>query len=81
VAVASRAPVRVQPLLVGKLCTALQVFYIGWHLAALAFNFPEDMLAPGDAYAVAAIAWLSSFAYLAVLIKAMRARARDASPA
>jgi len=81
VAVAWRAPVRVQPLLVGKLCTGLQVIYIGWHLATLAFDFPPDMLAPGDAYAVAAIAWLSGFAYLAVLIKAMRARARDASPA
>jgi len=77
--VASRAPIRVQPLLVGKLCTAVQVCYIGWHLAALAFEFPATMFAPGDAYSVAAIAWLSGFAYLAVLIKAMRARARGIS--
>ena len=79
VAVVSRAPVRVQPLLLGKLCTALQVVYIGWHLVALAFDFPADMLAPADAYVVAAIAWVSGFAYLAVLIKAMRSRARDMS--
>lgn len=81
VAVVWRAPIRVQPLLIGKLCTALQVVYIGWHLAALAFEFPANMLAPGDAYAVAAIAWLSGFAYLAMLIKAMRSRSRAASPA
>ena len=79
VAVVSRAPVRVQPLLVGKLCTAVQVCYIGWHLVVLAFEFPPNILAPADAYVVAAIAWLSGFAYLAVLIKAMRARARGIS--
>jgi cardiolipin synthase len=62
VAVVWRAPIRVQPLMIGKLCTA-------------------NMLAPGDAYGVAAIAWLSGFAYLAALIKAMRSRSRAASPA
>ncbi len=75
-AVVSRAPIRVRPLIVGKLCTALQVLYIGWHLAALAFEFPAGILEPGDAYAVAAITWLSGFAYLVVLLKAVRARGR-----
>jgi cardiolipin synthase len=72
-AVALRAPIAVQPLVLGKICTALQVLYIGWHLAALAFELPADATAPADAYLVAAFAWMSGFAYLAVWVKAMRA--------
>jgi cardiolipin synthase len=72
-ALALRAPIAVQPLVLGKICTALQVLYIGWHLAALAFELPADATAPADAYLVAAFAWLSGFAYLAVWVKAMRA--------
>ncbi|HXJ00102.1 MAG TPA: CDP-alcohol phosphatidyltransferase family protein [Micropepsaceae bacterium] len=72
-AVALRAPIAVQPLVLGKVCTALQVLYIGWHLAALAFDLPTDATAPADAYIVAIFAWMSGFAYLAVWFKAMRA--------
>ncbi len=72
-AVALRAPVAVQPTLLGKLSTALQVLYIGWHLAALAFDWPVSVLAPADAYAVGAAALLSGFGYLSVWLKAMRA--------
>jgi cardiolipin synthase len=72
-AFALRAPIAVQPLILGKACTALQVLYIGWHLAALAFELPAEATAPADAYIVAAFAWMSGFAYLAVWLKSMRA--------
>ena len=72
-ALAVRAPIAVQPILLGKVSTALQVLYIGWHLAALAFDFPVGAVAPADSYVVAAFAWVSGFAYFAVWLKAMRA--------
>jgi cardiolipin synthase len=72
-ALALRATIAVQPLFLGKVCTALQVIYIGWHLAALAFDLPVDAGAPADAYLVGAFAWVSGFAYLSVWLKAMRA--------
>jgi cardiolipin synthase len=72
-ALALRASIAIQPLFLGKVCTALQVIYIGWHLAALAFDLPVNVGAPADAYLVAAFAWISGFAYLAVWLKAMRA--------
>ena len=81
-AIAWRVPITIEPLIVGKLCTALQVLYIGVHLASLAFEFPLGAVVPGDAYAVAAISWISGFAYLAVWARAMGAvRTRDASRA
>lgn len=73
VAVAVQAPIAVQPLLIGKLATALQVIYIGWHLAALAFEFPLGATSPADAYLVGGVALASGFAYLLVWLNAMRA--------
>lgn len=73
IAVALRAPIGVQPILLGKLCTALQMFYIGSHLAALAFAFPLRVISPADAYVVGVVALASGFAYSAVWLKAMRA--------
>jgi cardiolipin synthase len=73
VAVAARAPIAVKPLMIGKLCSAVQVIYVGLHLAALAFEFPLGAIAPTDAYLVAAIAVLSLLAYFAVWLGAMRA--------
>jgi len=73
IAVALRAPIGVKPILLGKLCTALQMFYIGTHLAALAFAFPLGAISPADSYAVGTIALASGLAYFAVWIKAMRA--------
>lgn len=73
IAVALRAPIGVKPILLGKLCTALQMFYIGSHLAALAFAFPLGAITPVDAYVVGVIALASGFAYFAVWLKAMRA--------
>ena len=82
-AIAWRVPISVKPLIVGKICTALQVLYIGAHLASLAFQFSLGWAVPTDAYTVAAISWLSGFAYLWVWLKAMSGdtRARDASRA
>lgn len=73
IAVALQVPIGVQPLLIGKLSTALQVVYIGWHLAALAFEYPLGPVAPADAYLVGGVAVASGFAYFAVWLKAMRA--------
>lgn len=71
VAVAVRAPISVQPLFIGKLATALQVVYIGWHLATLAFGVPA--VAPADAYVLAAVTAVSVLSYGGVWLKAMRA--------
>jgi cardiolipin synthase (CMP-forming) len=73
IAVALRAPIGVKPILLGKLCTVLQMFYIGSHLASLAFAFPLGEISPADAYLVGVIALASGFAYSAVWLKAMRA--------
>ena len=45
-----QAPIAIRPRFLGKLTTALQVIYIGWHLAWLAFGV--TVFAPTDAYAV-----------------------------
>src|SRR5262249_38730817 len=37
VAVMARAPIEIRPRFPGKVTTALEVLYIGWHLAWLAF--------------------------------------------
>jgi cardiolipin synthase len=82
VAIVWRAPIAIRPLLLGKICTALQVLYIGLHLASLAFEFPLGAVFPADAYVVAAISWISGMAYVSLWVKAMGAiRARDASRA
>jgi cardiolipin synthase len=73
IAMSLRAPIGVQPILLGKLCTALQVLYIGSHLASLAFGFSLETVYPADAYLVASIALASGLAYSAVWLKAMRA--------
>src|SRR5205807_1260103 len=53
VAVASRAPISVKPLMAGKICTATQVVYAALHLGALAFGFSIASLWPADAYVTA----------------------------
>jgi cardiolipin synthase len=73
IATAVHAPIRVQPLFIGKLFTAFQIGYIALHLAALAFEFPLRQVSPADAYIVGGLALASGFAYLAVWVKAMRA--------
>jgi cardiolipin synthase len=72
VGVAAQAPIRVQPLTLGKLCAALQVLYVAVHLAALAFALPLDAVAPYDAYVLAIIALASTVDYVGIWLKAMR---------
>ena len=72
VGVAAQAPIRVQPLLLGKLCTALQVLYVAIHLAALAFGFSLDRIVPYDAYVLAIVALGSTLEYIGIWLKAMR---------
>ena len=72
VAAATQAPIAVQPLLIGKVCTALQVLYIGLHLGSLAFEVPIGSISPADAYLVGLVALASGAAYFAVWLKAMR---------
>ena len=78
VAIGVGVPITVTPLSIGKLCTLFQVVYIGLHLAALAFEFPLGILAPADAYAVAAVTLASLFAYGSVWVQAMRAGHKNA---
>ena len=73
IARAVRAPLIIQPLLIGKLSTALQIGYAGLHLASLAFGFGLDAFAPTDAYVLAAVTAASAFGYGVVWLKAMRA--------
>jgi CDP-diacylglycerol--glycerol-3-phosphate 3-phosphatidyltransferase len=72
VGVAAQAPITVQPLILGKLCTALQVFYVATHLASLAFAFPLDLITPYDAYLLAMVALASTLDYSSIWLKAMR---------
>jgi cardiolipin synthase len=72
VGVAAQAPIRVQPLILGKLCAALQVLYVVLHLGALAFGLPLDAIAPYDAYALAGVAVASTLDYIGIWLKAMR---------
>jgi cardiolipin synthase len=72
VGVAAQAPVRVQPLMLGKLSAALQVLYVAVHLAALAFGFPLGAITPYDAFFLATVALASTLDYIGIWLKAMR---------
>jgi phosphatidylglycerophosphate synthase len=72
VGVAAQAPIRVQPLILGKLCAALQVLYVAVHMGALAFRLPLDAIAPYDAYVLALVALASTLDYIGIWLKAMR---------
>ncbi len=66
-------PVRIAPLLIGKLSTALQVLYIAGHLASAAFDFSLDAVVPWDAYGLGLVTALSALAYAWVGGNALRA--------
>jgi len=72
VGITAQAPLFVQPTPLGKLCAALQVLYVGLHLAALAFGFSLALITPYDAYLLAAVAVASTLSYFGVWLKAMR---------
>ncbi len=72
IAVASRAPISIKPVMAGKLCTATQVTYAAIHLASLAFGFSIAWLSPTDAYVTAGIAVASALAYSGIWFTAMQ---------
>jgi cardiolipin synthase len=74
IAVLARANIVVQPLLIGKAATALQIVYVLVHLVALAFGFGLGAVEPGAAYIVAILTLVSGFSYCGVWWRAMRAR-------
>ena len=63
------------PLFIGKLTTALQITYLGAHLAALAFTFSLGAAVPTDAYILAALTIVSGLAYAQRWLAGMRAGA------
>ena len=69
----ARIPIVMKPLLIGKVCMALQVLYVAAHLASLAFGFNLGRLEPGGALVLAGVTILSVFAYGWVWLAAMRA--------
>jgi cardiolipin synthase len=80
-ALAMRAPIAIRPLPIGKLSTALQVLYIGAHLAGIAFGFSLRGVAPADGYVLAAVMLASVCAYGVAWFKAMRAIGTVGGPA
>jgi len=63
------------PLFIGKLTTALQITYLGAHLAALAFAFSLGRAVPADGYILAVLTVASGLAYAQRWFAAMRTRA------
>jgi cardiolipin synthase len=80
-ATAFQAPLTVRPLLIGKLGTALQILYLSFHLAALAFGFSLETIAPQDAMVLATVIVISIFSYGALWLRAMRAPRGEGSKA
>lgn len=71
-------PLRVTPLLIGKVCTAVQVCYVGFVLLLLAFDLHWNRLAGAAALVTAAMTIASWIAYGAVLLRAFATRGRQA---
>jgi cardiolipin synthase len=69
-------PLKVEPLLIGKLSTAIQVCYIGFSLLQLAFGFHWDGFSRAAAGITAAVTVASWLAYGGVLLGALAARSR-----
>jgi cardiolipin synthase (CMP-forming) len=72
------APLRIAPLLVGKIGTVVQVLYIGMVLLLLAMDWHRPVLAFSGVLAVAALAAMSIVAYGQVWLQAVAGRRRAA---
>ena len=79
IAVMAQAHIVVKPLFVGKVATALQIVYVGVHLAALAFHFDLTPVEPVAGYTVAALTLLSGLSSCGVWLRALRARPRESA--
>jgi cardiolipin synthase len=64
-------PMRIEPLMVGKASTAVQVGYVGILLLLLAFDREAPGLAAAAAYTVAVFACLSFAAYAQLFLRAL----------
>lgn len=76
IAMLRRVTLDTTPFFIGKLTTALQITYLGAHLAALAFSFSLDAAVPADAYILAAVTIASGMAYGGRWFQAMRTAQR-----
>jgi cardiolipin synthase len=67
-------PLRVEPLVIGKICTAVQVIYVALVLLFLAFHWNGARPLEVAAFIAAAITIASWLAYAAVWLKALAMR-------
>ena len=70
------APLRIEPLMVGKLSTVVQVLYVAMMLLLLSLNMVQPVLELAGRAAVATLALASFFAYAYVWLQAVAARSR-----
>jgi cardiolipin synthase len=69
-------PLRVEPLPIGKLCTAVQIGYVGLVLLFLALRVERPEILQGAAYVAAGFTIASWLAYGGLWLKALAARYR-----
>ncbi|HEY1638492.1 MAG TPA: CDP-alcohol phosphatidyltransferase family protein [Rhizomicrobium sp.] len=67
-------PLRIQPLAIGKLCTAVQVVYVAMVLLFLAFHWNGARPVGAAVFVAAAVTIASWLAYAAVWLKALAVR-------
>jgi cardiolipin synthase len=77
-ALALAVPLRIAPLWIGKVSTAVQIAYIGWVLLTLAFGIDASLSSKTAAYLTAAVTLASWLAYGQVLLKALAPGRRTA---
>lgn len=70
-------PLRIAPLLIGKLSTAVQVGYVGLMLLSLSFGLHWTLFARMAAVVTAAVTLASWLGYGAVLVRAFAAKSRQ----
>jgi cardiolipin synthase len=64
-------PMRIEPLLVGKASTLVQVGYVGFLLLLLAFDLESPRLVAASGYTVAVFAVFSLAAYAQLSLRAL----------
>ncbi|HEX4157924.1 MAG TPA: CDP-alcohol phosphatidyltransferase family protein [Rhizomicrobium sp.] len=69
-------PIRVEPLFVGKLSTAMQIIYVALALLLLTFGFQWPQTLDAAVYATAVLTTLSWLGYAGVGLKALLRRLR-----
>jgi cardiolipin synthase len=67
-------PIKIEPLAIGKISTAVQIGYIGFVLVALSFGFDWPLLMKIAVYLTAAATLASWLGYGALLLRALGAR-------